>query len=117
MYKKNPGIAILRKDFLVDEQELDISYACGADAVLLIARILDIAKLCSMAKKALSLGLSILCEIREEEDLEKYKVMCSTVHKGNAPTRLSLLTGESQTQRVGVLWLFLRQPRSCLQRR
>lgn len=90
VYKKNPGIAILRKDFLVDEQELDISYACGADAVLLIARILDIAKLCSMAKKALSLGLSILCEIREEEDLEKYKVMCSTVHKGNAQARIFL---------------------------
>ena len=90
VYKKNPKTAILRKDFLTDETELDISYACGSDAVLLIARILEIEKLCSMAKKAVSLGLSILCEIREEEDLHKYNTMCKTVKKGNAQARIFL---------------------------
>ncbi|HQL05525.1 MAG TPA: bifunctional indole-3-glycerol phosphate synthase/phosphoribosylanthranilate isomerase [Treponemataceae bacterium] len=90
VYKKNPGIAILRKDFLVEEEEIDISYSCGADAVLLIARILETEKLCSMAKKALSLGLSILCEIREEEDLGKYHTMCRTVQKGRGQARIFL---------------------------
>ena len=33
--------AVLRKDFLLYEDEIDIAYRCGADAVLLIARILD----------------------------------------------------------------------------
>ena len=33
--------AVLRKDFLLFEDEIDIAYRCGADAVLLIARILD----------------------------------------------------------------------------
>ena len=90
VYKKNPAIAVLRKDFLTDEEELDISYVCGADAVLLIARILETDKFCSMANKALSLGLSILCEIREEEDLVKYKTMCKSVKKSGAKARIFL---------------------------
>jgi len=90
VYKKNSKIAILRKDFLTDETELDISYRCGADAVLLIARILETEKLCSMAKRALSLGLSILCEIREEEDLQKYSMICKNVQKGSGQARIFL---------------------------
>ena len=41
---KNPP-AVLRKDFLTDEQDIEISYRAGADAVLLIARILSSEKI------------------------------------------------------------------------
>ena len=34
-------VAVLRKDFLLCPEEIDVAYRCGADAVLLIARILD----------------------------------------------------------------------------
>ncbi|MCM1321486.1 MAG: bifunctional indole-3-glycerol phosphate synthase/phosphoribosylanthranilate isomerase [Bacteroides sp.] len=63
--------ALLRKDFLLDEREIDISFRCGADAVLLIARLLDAEKLRSMASAALRTGLAALIEIRTEDDIEK----------------------------------------------
>lgn len=71
---KNPP-AVLRKDFLTDEQDIEISYRAGADAVLLIARILSSEKILSMAKRAESLGLSVLIEVRKDEDLEKLAVV------------------------------------------
>lgn len=64
-------VAVLRKDFLLEPEEIEIAYRCGADAVLLIARILDIPKLLQMAEKAFSLGISILLELRDEEAVEK----------------------------------------------
>ena len=63
--------AILRKDFLLEPEEIEISYLCGADAVLLIGRILDTEKLLAMAKKAFEYGISVLLEIREESDIKK----------------------------------------------
>lgn len=83
LYAKYPQTAVLRKDFLTDIEEIEISYLCGADVVLLIARILSKESLCAMAQRALSLGMSILCEIREEEDLDKYKTMCLNIHEKN----------------------------------
>ena len=64
-------IAVLRKDFLIDEQEIEISYRCGADAVLLIAGILTLEKLLSMTAKCSELGIRALVEVRTEEDVQK----------------------------------------------
>lgn len=79
---KNPP-TVLRKDFLTDEQDIEISYRAGADAVLLIARILSSEKILSMAKKAESLGLSVLIEVRKDEDLEKLAVVMQNVNHKN----------------------------------
>ncbi len=65
------GPAVLRKDFLIDEKEIEIAYRCGADAVLLISRILDTSKMISMAKKCQELGITALIELRLDEDVEK----------------------------------------------
>lgn len=74
--KAGTKVAILRKDFLLEPEEIEVSYLCGADAVLLIGRILPLEKLLQMSQKAFALGLSILLEIREESDLEKaFKVL------------------------------------------
>ena len=73
---KGSKTAVLRKDFLLEPEEIEISYRLGADAVLLIARILETEKLIEMASKAFSLGLSILLELRDEEAVEKaFKVL------------------------------------------
>ena len=79
---KNPP-TVLRKDFLTDEQDIEISYRAGTDAVLLIARILSSEKILSMAKKAESLGLSVLIEVRKDEDLEKLAVVMQNVNHKN----------------------------------
>lgn len=66
-----PELSYLRKDFLLEEEEIEVAYRAGADAVLLIARILPLEKLRSMARCARDLGLTPFVEVREEEDLEK----------------------------------------------
>ncbi len=63
--------AVLRKDFLLFPEEVEISYKAGADAVLLIARILPKETLLKMAEEVVRLGMSALIEIRSDEDLEK----------------------------------------------
>ncbi len=64
-------IAVLRKDFLIDEKEIEIAYLCGADAVLLISGILPLEKMLSMTKKCATLGIRAFCEVRTNEDAKK----------------------------------------------
>lgn len=66
-----PDIAVLRKDFLIDEQEIEIAFRCGADAVLLISGILSLEKMLSMTKKCRDLGIRAFVEVRTEEDARK----------------------------------------------
>lgn len=64
-------VAILRKDFLIDEKEIEIAFLCGADAVLLISGILPLEKMLSMTKKCADLGIRAFCEVRTSEDAKK----------------------------------------------
>ncbi len=79
---KKTGPAVLRKDFLTSVQDVEIAYFAGADAILLIARILSKDLILQMAQKAVSLGLSVLIEVRKSEDLEKLALVMQNVpHK------------------------------------
>lgn len=69
--KRHPDISVLRKDFLLSIEDVDISYRAGADAVLLIAGILDRDTLRSMYTRARSLGMSALVEVHSKEEIEK----------------------------------------------
>ncbi|OWV15926.1 bifunctional indole-3-glycerol phosphate synthase/phosphoribosylanthranilate isomerase [Fibrobacter sp. UWH1] len=71
--------AVLRKDFLLFEDEIDIAYRCGADAVLLIARILDDEQLIKMAKRAQSFEMQAFVEVREPDDLRKLNLVLEAV--------------------------------------
>lgn len=75
--------ALLRKDFLLSADEVELSYRAGADAVLLIARILTAQTMCEMAKKAEELGISVLIEVRKTEDLEKLSYVMARVNHKN----------------------------------
>lgn len=61
------GLPVLRKDFLIDEIQLLESRAAGADAVLLIARVLG-PQLKQMYEGARALGMQSLVEIYDEAD-------------------------------------------------
>lgn len=63
-----PETAILRKDFLVRRQDLDVAYRAGADAVLLIASILEPAELADLKAYAEGLGLAVFVEVHDEAD-------------------------------------------------
>lgn len=78
--------AVLRKDFLLYEDEIDIAYRCGADAVLLIARILDDEQLIKMAKRARGLGIQAFVEVREKDDFRKLDVVLEALGADAAKT-------------------------------
>ena len=78
--------AVLRKDFLLFEDEIDIAYRCGADAVLLIARILEDNQLVKMAKRAQSFDMQAFVEVREVDDLRKLKVVTEALGESAAKT-------------------------------
>ena len=82
--------SILRKDFLLEADEVNVAYLCGADAVLLIARILDADNLCVMARRAFSLGIAVLLEIREEKDCEKAYEVIKLAHNMGCEQQLVL---------------------------
>ena len=64
-------IPLLRKDFIIDEFQIAEAYAVGADFILLIAKALNLNELKRLYKFAKELGLEVLFEIHDEEDLAK----------------------------------------------
>jgi indole-3-glycerol phosphate synthase len=64
-------LPILRKDFIVDPYQLYEAAVNGADAVLLIVRILDEDKLRSMFEEARGLDLDCLVEVHDAGELER----------------------------------------------
>lgn len=71
LLKRAVSLPILRKDFIIDEIQLRESRFYGADAVLLIARILSKNQLKELLAFCQELGLTPLTEIHDSEDLEK----------------------------------------------
>ena len=69
--KKAVQLPVLRKDFILDEIQVEQSLAAGADAILLIARILPQKKLRDLLRMAQEAGLDALTEIHDRVDLEK----------------------------------------------
>jgi len=61
-------LPVLRKDFIIDERQLREAAALGADAVLLIQRILTKDRLAELVGTARELGLETLVEIFADED-------------------------------------------------
>ncbi|MCG8310881.1 MAG: indole-3-glycerol phosphate synthase TrpC [Cytophagales bacterium] len=63
---------ILRKDFTIDEYQIIEAKSIGADAILLIAAALTPEKLKGLARFARSLGLEVLMEVHNSEELKSH---------------------------------------------
>lgn len=62
---------ILRKDFILDEYQVLEAKSQGADVILLIVRILNLKQIQYLSSLAKSLGLEVLLEFHDEEDIIK----------------------------------------------
>lgn len=64
-------VPLLRKDFVVDPIQIDEARLAGADAVLLIVAALDDDQLGCLHEHAQSLGLDVLVEVHDEDELDR----------------------------------------------
>jgi indole-3-glycerol phosphate synthase len=64
-------IPVLRKDFLLEEIQIVEARAAGADAVLLIVRILDDERLKGLRERAEDLGMTALVETHDRDEVER----------------------------------------------
>ncbi|HAO66481.1 MAG TPA: indole-3-glycerol phosphate synthase TrpC [Verrucomicrobiales bacterium] len=64
-------LPLLRKDFIIDARQIEEAIDYGADAILLIAAILDDQQLKSLHTLATGAGLTALVEVHDEEELNR----------------------------------------------
>lgn len=69
--ENNPTTPLLRKDFMVDEYQIYEAKAWGADVILLIAANLESSEIEILSKKAHELGLEVLLEVHDKDEIEK----------------------------------------------
>lgn len=69
--KEVTGLPVLQKDFVVDTYQILESKKFGADALLLIAKIVSVEELTEFVDLCLEVGVEPVVEINDEKDLEK----------------------------------------------
>ena len=69
--RASTNMPILRKEFIIDEYQIVEAKAYGADVILLIAAILRRDEIKTLSELAKGLGLDVLLEVHNQEELEK----------------------------------------------
>ncbi len=64
------ALPVLRKDFMIDPYQVYEARAAGADCILLIVAALDLPRLRELESVAQSLGLAVLAEVHDGEELD-----------------------------------------------
>lgn len=70
--QNHPNKPMIRKDFIIDEYQIIEAKAWGGDVILLIAANLEVKKCEELAQFAKSLGLEVLLEVHNLEELHHY---------------------------------------------
>ncbi len=65
------SLPVLRKDFLIDPYQVVEARAMGADCILLIASALSLAQMQEFEQLAFSLGMAVLVEVHDGDELEQ----------------------------------------------
>jgi indole-3-glycerol phosphate synthase len=65
------SLPVIRKDFMIDPYQIIESRALGADCILLIVSALDDVKMAELASVAKEVGLDVLVEVHDGDELER----------------------------------------------
>ena len=69
--RETSGLPVLRKDFLIDPIQISETRAIEADAILLILAILEDTQARELEAAAMELGLHVIIEVHNEEELDR----------------------------------------------
>jgi indole-3-glycerol phosphate synthase len=97
--RQGVGLPVLQKDFLLDSYQVYEARAVQADAILLIAAILDKKQLADYSFLARDLGMDALCEVHTEKELEQVVDVAEVIGINNRDLR-SFKTDLETTFRV-----------------
>jgi len=98
--KREVDLPVLRKDFIIDEAQILESRAAGADAVLLIVRILDDERLSRLYGLSKDLGMDVLVEAHTEKELRKVLKLGADIIGINNRNLSTLKVDLSRTQKL-----------------
>ena len=65
------SLPVLRKDFTIDAYQIVEARVLGADCILLIVAALDDAQLSSLYREAMTIGLDVLVEVHDADELDR----------------------------------------------
>lgn len=100
LIREQVSLPLLRKDFICDPYQIVEARAFGADAVLLIAAMLELGQLQDFAAQARELQLDVLLEVHDEAELElALQTDCELIGINNRSLR-SFVTDLGTTERL-----------------
>jgi indole-3-glycerol phosphate synthase/phosphoribosylanthranilate isomerase len=70
-----PELCVLRKDFIIDEEDLAVTHRAGGDAVLLIASMHSLDSLRRLYRFSKRMGLEVLLEVHDAGDMKKARAV------------------------------------------
>jgi indole-3-glycerol phosphate synthase len=88
LIREQVSLPLLRKDFIFDPYQIYQARAAGADAILLIAAMLELSQLRDFAAIARELSLDVLLEVHDEAEMETaLKTDCNLIGINNRNLR------------------------------
>lgn len=100
LIREQVGLPLLRKDFICDPYQIYEARAYGADAILLIAAMLDLGQLKEFAALAAEIQLDVLLEVHDEDELDlALQTDCGLIGINNRSLR-TFVTDLGTTERL-----------------